>query len=326
MTEPTSAVELRLRETLLQLRPPDAAPDALRARVAAVPEARPRAWWRPAARALAAALAVAGVAAAVIGLVALRPAFGPIEPAGPGANPPMPFDPMIEGPGILRSVASTLVVVPLVVATAIAVIGLRWALRERWHVLAIRLAIVAALAGGIGSLALHPGFVVGSAYGPMIGYGLQVDPPPGSNYPPVWYETAEPGGPLVLVVTVRNPGPLPIQLDGLVETQTSATPLIQRWTALWLTSDPNTIGGIDHAVPFTPTVVEPQGELQVFLVGRSGLCAYGPGYTLASPVSGHITRDRELDFAFSVLGLQSSAPFELPVSLVEPYRDNCTAG
>jgi hypothetical protein len=326
VTEQLSAIELRVRRTLVYLRPADGAPAALRARVEAIPDAAlPRAWWQAPARTLAGAVTVIAVGAVVAALIAFRPTPGPVTPVGPGAAPPTPFDPMIEGPGIIHSAASTLVVVPLVVASVIAIIGLRWALRERWHMLAVRLAIVAVLAGGVASLALEPGFERGSAWGPVMGYDLQVEPPPGADYPTVWYETAEPGGPLVLVVTVRNPGPLPIQLDGLVETQTSATPLIQRWTALWLSSDPNTVGGVDNAVPFTPTLVAPQGELQVYLVGRSGLCAYGPGYTLASPVTVHTTRGRELRFSYSVLGLQSTAPFELPMSLVEPYRENCSA-
>jgi hypothetical protein len=326
MTEQASAMELRLRQTLFDLRPPDGAPDALRSRVAAIPDTAARAWWRMPARALAGAIAVAAVVAVVVGVVALRPTPLPVTPGGTGTAPPATFDPMIEGPGILLSSVRTLLLVPIVLAAVVAVLGLRWALRRRGQALAIRVAIVAVLAGGIGSLALQPGFEMGSSWGPMLGYDVQVEPPPGADYPTVWYETAEPGGPLVLVVTVRNPGPLPIRLDGLVEKQTAATPLIQRWTALWLGTDPNSMGNrFDQLVSFTPTVVEPQQELQVYLVGRAGLCAFGPGYTLASPVMGHTSRGRELEFAYSVLGLGSSAPFELPMSLVEPYRENCPA-
>jgi len=326
MTEHSSAMELRLRQTLVGLRPPDGAPDALRARVATVPDTAARAWWRTPARALTGAVALAAVVAVVVGAVAVQPTPLPVTPGGPGAAPPIPFDPMIEGPGILRYSVWTLVLVPLVVAAVVGVLGLRWALRRRGQALAIRLAIAAVVAGGIASPALQPGFEMGSAWGPMLGYDLQVEPPPGADYPTVWYETAEPGGPLVLVLTVRNPGPLPIRLDGLVETQTAATPLIQRWTALWLGTDPNSFGNrFDQLVSFTPTVVEPHQELQVYLVGRAGLCAFGPAYTLASPVTGHTSRGREIEFAYSVLGLGSSAPLELPMSLVEPYRENCPA-
>jgi hypothetical protein len=326
MTEQPSALEVRLRSTLVELRPPHGAPHLLRARVAVIPETQARTWWRTPARVFARAVALAALVAVVIALSALRPTLGPVAPGGPGAAPPAAFDPMIEGPGILRYEVRTLVLVPLVAALGVALVGGRWALRRRGQALVIRVAIVAVLAGAIASPALQPGFEMGSAYGPMVGYDLHADPPPGADYPTVWYETAEPGGPLALVLTVRNPGPLPIRLDGLVETQTAATPLIQRWTALWLGTDRNTIGNpLDELVPFTPTTVEPQQELQVYLVGRAGLCAFGPGYTLASPLTGHSSRGRTIEFAYSVLGLGSTAPFELPMSLVEPYRENCPA-
>src|SRR5256885_2252501 len=101
MTEQSSALELRLRQTFVDLRPPDGAPDALRGRVAAVPEPAARAGWRTPARALARAMAVAAVVAVVVGVVALRPTPVPLTPGGPGTAPNATFDPMIEGPGIL---------------------------------------------------------------------------------------------------------------------------------------------------------------------------------------------------------------------------------
>jgi hypothetical protein len=71
---------------------------------------------------------------------------------------------------------------------------------------------------------------------------------------------------------------------------------------------------------FQPKVIQPGAYIDVYLVRRAGACAFGPGFALNNPeVQGFATRDRVVHFAYSVFGLWSTAPFELPANLVEPY-------
>ena len=319
-----TALEVRLHALLAELRPTDGASAGLRARVLAIPDVSPRVSRFGSLRTLGALAAAAAVLTAVIITLASTTLILPRSPAGAPAPTAGPFDPLLEGPGIIRSIVPTLTLVPIGLAVLVAVLGLRWVLRRGLGMLYWRAFIVVAAALMVGAVALQPGFGRGSSYGPEIGYDLQVDGPPGSDTPATWYETAEPGGPLMLTFTLVNPGPLPIRLEGLIETQTAETPLIQRWTALWLGDDPNAFGSsLEHLVPFTPQTVAPMEELQVYLVGRAGMCAYGPGYTVETPVEGHSSRGRTLTFAYSALGLQSTAPMELRMQLVEPYRLGC---
>jgi hypothetical protein len=267
------------------------------------------------------------VAAIAIGLSYVAILASPDNPpagAPDGTLTPVPFDPLLEGPGILRPGNQILPVVALGAAMVVLVLGMSWALRWRWHNLVLRAAPVLLFAGALAGLATHPGFVEGNSHGPAMGYDVRVPPPPGSNGLSTWYTTAEPGGTTVLFMTVRNPGPLSIRLEGLVEEAADDTPLIPRWVALWLAVDPNAFGFLTNVRPFEPTVVDPEEQLQLYLVGRAGACAYGPGYEIDTPVEAWTTRRPDVTLVYSVLGLANESSVDLPVTLVEPYRLGCS--
>jgi hypothetical protein len=129
----------------------------------------------------------------------------------------------------------------------------------------------------------------------------------------------------MIALSIYNPGPLPLRLEGIVEETTAEAPNMPRWTALWVghfvDMSPN---AVEQLVPFAPLTIQPGSELQVSLVGRAGLCAYGPDYTLDTVVQGWATRESDLTFAYSVLGLQATSKVLFTASLVEPYREHCS--
>ncbi len=179
--------------------------------------------------------------------------------------------------------------------------------------------------GAVG-LSQHPGFEWrGGAYAALRGLEVKADPAPGSGGVTTFYETAEPRGSFVALVTLTNPGPLPIRLEGLAE-PTPISDAVPRWTALWLGSDPQTIGGsLDQVRPFQPIDVAAQGTIDLYLVGHAGACAIGPTFSLSSGnVGGYVGGDRDIELAYSVFGLDRAGIFTLPFAVVEPVPNNCT--
>jgi hypothetical protein len=176
-------------------------------------------------------------------------------------------------------------------------------------------------------LSTHPGFTwVDGSYAGLVGYTVQVDPPPGGDGAPVFYEAANPGDPLVVEVTVTNPGPLPIRIEGIVEDPVAPERIITRWTAMTTARDPWNVLPIDQLQAFAPVVIDPGQQLAFYLVAKAGECTYGRDFAIDAPnIGGYVTRSREIRFAYSVFGLSSSAPFELPMSLAEPTRNDCPA-
>jgi len=328
-------LEIRLGETLRALRPAGGAPAALRSRVEMIPERVPsepflrrflRGW--PAAATVAGLLAVAAVALLAVGL---RPSL--LDQATNGGPQPtrIPFDPTVEGPGLLLSfnVPRTLVLVPgavALIALTLAAVQLYRHRGIRGWLDTLRLGVLGVAAAGAIGLAMHPGFEWrGGSLAPVLGYAVQADPPRGGDGAPVFYETVNPGEPTVVLVTITNPGPLPIRLDGIVEEPGRAATALPRWTAMTTTKDPNTVpNSLSDLDPFQPKVVQPNDYLDVYLVSKAGPCAFGPSFTLdQSAELAMIGRNREVFFGYTVLGLSSAAPFELPVNLVEPTRMNC---
>jgi hypothetical protein len=328
-------LETRLRAALAELRPGEGAADRLRERVEAMPDQLAANGILARLRRLAVSpVVVAALAtAASIALLtfAIHPITGPANMSGANA-PAATFDPTAEGPGLVYEVIPTLVIVPGLVAIIAIAFATSHVLRSRWiggGRGAVWLGVLAVIAAGGITLALQSGFYWGGgSVGPVLGYGVQVNPPPGSiDAAPVWYETASPGDPLVLVVSITNPGPLPIQLEGIVEDPQARERVIARWIDMTYATDQTTIPQDLSKLPaFTPRVVQPDEQLLVYLVARAGSCSFGPDFTLGTQdpgMSGYSTRSREIRFAYSVFGLTSTAPFELPVTLVEPMRNGC---
>lgn len=326
-------LEAKLAGGLRALRPIDGAPTVLRSRVELIPERHAPEWFvRRFLRGSPAALAVAGlvgVGAIALLIVGLRP--GLLEPAINGGPQPtrVPFDPTVEGPGLLFYVQRTLLMVPgtvVLVALALAALQLSRHRGIRGWLDVLRLGVLGLIVAGAIGLAMHPGFEYGGgSLAPVLGYGVQADPPRGGDGAPVFYETVNPGDPMVLLVTITNPGPLPIRLDGIVEDPGRVSTALPRWTAMTTTRDPHTMPNTPSDLDvFQPKVVEPNDSLDVYLVSKAGTCAFGPSFTLAQSADlAMIIRDRQVFFGYSVLGLSSAAPYELPVNLAEPTRNNC---
>ena len=334
---PDQSFESALRDMLEERHPVNGAPAELRERIACIPEvAPPRVTHGRSQRVARIAGGLAGLAAAaaivllVFGALASRPVVPDVGSAPAPDAPVSTFDPAIEGPGIVRPSneysppPDGLVFVPWVVAAiggvllgAVALTG------GRFRRLAA-LAGVLILAVGAKGLSSHPGFETGSAWGPRTGLDVQVEALSHSGGVDVWYVTAEPDGPIVFAFDVRNPGPLPIQLLGVVQDEfpTSSFP---RWTAVWLHEDAN--GGlpaVEGATPFRPVEVPPDGHVALYVVGRAGACAFGPSFRLED-VSDHASASsRQMQVAYAVLGLSSVGEVELRVALAQPQSEGCT--
>lgn len=334
---PDQSLEGSLRGMLGERRPENGAPAELHERVARIPEEVGLRAGRGSSRLVARiAGGMAGLAAAaaivllVVGALTSRPVVPEVGSAPAPGAPVATFDPAIEGPGIVRPSneysppPDSLVSVPWVVAAiggvvlgAVALTGGR--LRRL-----AALAGVLILAVGANGLSSHPGFETGSAWGPRTGLDVQVEALSASGGVDVWYVTAEPDGPIVFAFDVRNPGPLPIQLLGVVQDEfpTSSFP---SWTAVWLHEDAN--GGlpaVEDATPFRPVEVPPDGHVALYVVGRAGACAFGPSFRLED-VSDHASASsRQMQVAYAVLGLSSVGEVELPVALAQPLSEECT--
>ena len=329
MTEEPGLVRLedQLRAAFGADRPLLGAPPGLRQRILDVPTANRRfalggGWAALGASAVAAAACVAAW------LVATRQS--PLSDAGSGPMAsPVPWDPTLSV-GVISGVLPTLLVVPGSIALAAGFLAVRWMFRW-WRQRRLGLLLPAVAWAVIGAaavaLATQPGFVHGSFHGAVQGVDVRVDAAPGSSGSvDTWYITARPGEPFAVALSITNPGPLPIRFEGLVEDLPARDTVSYRWTSVWLSSDPNSYGFKDHAVPFRPTVVEPGQEMPIFLVGRAGTCAFGRAFDPAAPpanLPGYGGRGRDVRLAYSVLGLESTTELALRFELVQPQVSPC---
>jgi hypothetical protein len=131
---------------------------------------------------------------------------------------------------------------------------------------------------------------------------------------------------LVIAVSITNPGPLPIRLEGLVEDPNARNTVITRWVGMTTWEDQSVIPDLANMPAFSPVTVQPNQQQLVYLAARAGQCSFGPDFTLNSTdpdLIGYSNRGRTINFAYSVFGLEAIAPFELPVTLVEPMRNRC---
>ena len=336
MTEPDRFVglERQLRAVLSEARPSSGASDDLRRRVFAIADAPPRS--RLGRFVLTAGWAAAGSVAAAAAVFVLwflgTRGTAPIDVPGAGASaPPSTFEPTRTGLGILTTVVPTLQLVPaMVTLSAIAVaiwLVVRYRSRRRRSGL---MGAVAAVAVALGAVAFsqHPGFEWrGGSYAAALGLSVQADPAPGSGGVTTFYETAEPRGPYAVLVTLTNPGPLPIRLEGLVQPAPDGY-IGPRWVALWLATGPDGspgAGALTDARPFEPVEVAANGTVDLYLVGRAGSCAFGPTFSLGtSDVGGYVGGDRQIELAYSVFGLDRGGVFTLPFAVIEPVPNNCS--
>jgi len=322
------ATELRLRAALVDLRPTDGAPATLRVRVAAVPDrlasqgigARIRALaTAPAALALVASAAAVLIVAANVGRLAAPGTIGP----GAGTSQ---LDPTLAGAGIVRFAIPALQVAGGLSMLAALVLGLRWRSIggfESWRDMGRGALLIALVAVPALLLVEAPLRDYGGSGGASLGAGVWVNPPPGADAPEARYVTAERGAPVIVFFDVTNGSALPVTLNGIVVGDATAGTGLQ-WTAAGLASFPNTFpNSVEQLRPFTPQELAPGDRVTLYLVGKAGSCAFGPTFTIDSPVTQYEAVDPHLQLSYSILGLASSSTFTMPMRLVQPNAPPC---
>lgn len=321
-------IESRLRAALGDLRPSAEAPEDLRSRVGALPEQignrsiidRIAAARRP-LLATAAFVAIASIAALAI-------SFTPLGRLPPGTNAPdsTGFDPTVEGPGLLLDPVPTLLIVQIVATVAAVVFGVRFGTGKGFRSRRGRAfgLVVVAVAGTSIMFAVQSQFSLTGASGTALGYDANVVPPPGANGPRVYYSTAEPGKPTIAFFEFWNFGALPVRLEGLV-TDMNPDSLGSQWVALALPTVANEFpNSLDKLQSFTPQLIPPQSSVTIYLVGRAGECAFGPGYQPGvSDATSFSSFPRDVRLGYSIFGLSSTTVVEMPMQLVEPAAVHC---
>jgi hypothetical protein len=318
--------DLRLERELRGLlgdRDPGPAPYGLRERVDRVPE-RVVAGASVAERARRAIVPALGIAAALVLVLLALPLV--TKPAGPGPGGPsapiVTFDPALYGPGlVLRPApeAEILVVLGLLIAgglvLAVAPSGPRRAVAT--------FALVAVL--GVSGAQILLTHAAGGPVASSAGIGTlsveQSDQTHDGRYPV--YVTADPGSPFSFGFSVRNDGPLPIRLDGVVRDPAVHDSVVDYPTlrAVWRDGAPH--GGISGPVaPFGPIDLGPGEYTVLWLVWTASPCAAGPSFEPAVDQAASVGIP-ELRVAYSVLGFPRTAVIDLPFEMLQPYRADC---
>jgi hypothetical protein len=322
--------EARLRAVLVEQRPIEGAPARLHARVGAIPDRVGAVGWLARMQALAASqrqlAALVGVLVVVAVAASVRSFIGPVTGGGVSPNA-LPFDPTVEGPGLVHNLIPT-----LWVAEALAILlalGLARSWRSRagfdsWRDMARGLVLIALIAVPAAMAISTPLQDWGGSVGTALGFGYLVNPPPGSDAPGVYYVSAKPGESMIAFFDVTNTSALPVTLEGIVvpDSRSATGP---RWTALALAPDRNVYPNeVDRLFAFTPQVIAPNDRVTVYLVGKAGPCAFGPGYTADTVgVTGYASMSRDLQLDYSILGLSATSTFTMPLQLVEPASPSC---
>jgi hypothetical protein len=328
-----ATLEVALRSVLAEQRPAHGAPSGLRERVAAIPEVLgARRWFLPPwlGRLAPVGASIASVAAVlvIVAIASRGPGIGPVPGGGPGSAAPATFDPTLEGPGILRSLDTSLRAVPglivvLALGAALYQISIRQS-RPRW--LGLRLVACAIVGVAAAMLTSFSALREGSGSAVLRGFDVQVPTPNGAPGPTQFFETAGPGDHTVVMFSIRNQSAIPVTVEGVV-VEPPPSDAIPTWTAVWLARNQTRImGDLTDIRPFTPSAVAPGGELDLYLVGKPGRCAFGPTFTLQSSISGSYGMPAEARVTYSVLGLRDFAIVQIGMEGSEPLRPNCQSG
>jgi hypothetical protein len=330
-------LERMLGSALREQRPIGGAPPALRSRVDSIPEAFPSEWL--VVRVLkrhTVTIAGAGLAAAAVVVSAVGFSRAPVIglPSGGVAAQPTGFDPAIEGVGLLTGVVPSLAYVGWAVAALAAIVAFRelFSVRSgttRGRVLIVLGVVIAGLASGMARLDGWGWLSRGSTAAVLLGYDLEAPPSVFDLGGDVYYETAAPGEPTASMFSVRNTSILPVRIEGIVVPEGYASLAGAHWTAVWLApSDAwDEIVGLDRVRPFEPTTIAPGEELQIYLIGRAGPCAYGPSFDPTDEADPDYAGASQLGpfvtVAHSVLGLTSTVAINTETTFVEPTRNAC---
>lgn len=303
---------------------PGPAPATLRERVAHVTETgRMRSPLR--VRLSRLALPALGTAAAVFILVLTLPLLQPIRTGpGPGGSfaPATSFDPSLQGPGLVSRLtlqAEALVGIGLLIAG-----GLVLVVAPRGPRRAVVALVVAAalLAGSVAILQTH---AVTGSYASSGGIGTR-DVGTANPYSPLVVDvTAAEGQPFSFAFSVRNEGPLPVRLDGVVVDPAvqGDSVLFPTWRAVWRGSlSDGVIGG--PVAPFAPVGLASGDEVLLWLVATASRCAAGPSFDPATEQLAAVGLP-PIQVSYSVLGFPRTATIRLPFDVLQPYRNGCPA-
>jgi hypothetical protein len=325
--------ERQLRAALVEQRPRNGAPAALREMVLAVPDSV-RASSMPFRFLQAGVVPVSafGITALALVLAAVGLTHAPINDLpGAGTGGVTGFDPSLTGMGLLAESASSIVIVGALLALLGGAVAIGVFFSPRSGTNRGRLYILVGLAGlaaGVGLVRLDIGLLGGNVGGAPLGY-VPADSSMASG-PAVYYELAQPGDPTVLIFSVHNTSALPVRIEGLVIPMHDG-PTAEHWTALWLPPETEAQGapGLDAIRPFAPFTLEPGALSTMYLAGRAGPCAFGPSFDASLAPGAQVDASAEfgpsLTIAYSVFGLSNTAEVDIGEKVVEPQRDNCVA-
>ena len=335
MTHHPSTIETELRAVLARQRPAEGAPAALRARVDDIPErVRLDNPLLALLRRAAVPLAAVGVASAAVVLASIGLTRAPVTGLPPAGGPTtVTFDPTLEGFGLVTSIVPTLLVGQwMLVGIAVAMV-LRLSLGAGRHTrrsklvasLLVVLTIVIAPTTRLpflDDLGLQPGNVRAV----LAGYAL--DEPPDEPFQEFdrYYQTAGPGESISIMFSIENAGPVPVRVEGVVVHPDSLAHVQARWTAVWLPAigtSADVVPPLEETRPFEPRALAPGEELQLYLVGRAGPCAFGPGFAADSGVAGWTMLGPTIEVAYSIAGLVGTATIDMDQAFLEPRRNNC---
>jgi hypothetical protein len=319
MTDERVERELRL---IHHRRHPGPAPMTLRERVLDVPKADQGHGGRRGAAALArplmamaASVAVLVAGASIVALLAGRTLQGPAASPIP-SQPAGMFDPTLTGPGIVPTPGLAPMHAVAILLFALLLLGAVAVGRRAGWVLAVPALLLPLVGLGLAN-------VPGPAQGSLSAPGVSTERaamPAGYEGPDLVYVLAGPGAPYSLGFSLRNDGPLPIRIEGIVEPDQEGA-LVPSSSAVWLDGSPWP-GSTGPAQPFTPVDVPPSEEVMLWLVRRASPCAIGPGWD-GTDTGGYAVS--QVTVSFSVLGWPRTTDVELPFEVYEPITEPCPA-
>jgi len=334
-------LESLLRSVLAEQRPANGTPPGLRERVAAIPENHgSRPWFMPPwlGRLAPIGASIASVAAVlvILAIASHGPAIAPGPGGGSGPPPTVTtFDPTLEGPGLLTDVLPTTEIARWALATLAVVVLARFLIggseRRTRRGKIVALVVLAAALLLVGRVGPEAGLSRGSAGAVLLGYDVDdaAANPPGASSPyALYYENAAASQPTAIMFSVRNNGPVAIRIEGVVVPRVSEGYVPAHWIAAWLppAGRDYEIVPLEQVQRFTPTVVEPDHELDIYLVGRAGPCAYGPAFKRTTTGDATFTTlGPTFTVAYSIAGLVSTVDIDTQMAFSEPQRTGCPA-
>ena len=332
MTQQDTSLEARLRATLVDMRPAEGAPSRLRVRVESIPHQPRDPMWMRAVKGRGIWFAATGIA--VVAIAIATAGFSRIPwlslPSGAPTTTSPGFDPALVGPGLIADDFAPLPdLFGMLLVLNAAAVAFATFIGPRIGTNRGRVVVVIALLGiaiGFGFMRPPIGLTAGGLRGAPVGYTWSANQFTNQN---AWISIADPGDPLVGIISLRNTSAVPVRIEGLIsygpfDPDAAGT----QWTALWIQGDPAEGGdpGLDSVVPFVPRTMEPGEELNVYLAARAGRCSYGPGYDPDNPPSESLSFSAagpEFTFAYSVFGLVTKAVIDSGEIFVFPSRNNC---